>query len=339
MNKNVWIVCLVGAVLALSAVIVLQNRQIERINATSLAERATLEKQVRTLTKALQAEAKKPKALSGEPVGAASAPRPAAFRAEPGQPEPSAPATPAPQAAGMNTNFFGAIANMMKNPQMKEMMRAQQKLVVDQMYASLPRYLSLTAETKEKLQALLVERQQALAETGLAMMNGSEGERKKAAEESKAAKAEYDQAIKELLGEQDYEVFELYEESVPEQTHVTMFKNSLTGDESLSEEQENGLVAAMYQARKDLPNDSLLNQQNKSPDPERLSEEGVAEALKQMERLQQRYAEGAAGILSAAQLEKFRAWQEQMAAMQRAGLSMAAQMFGKGKSGAGGAPK
>jgi hypothetical protein len=54
---------------------------------------------------------------------------------------------------------------MMKNPQMKEMMKAQQKLAVDQMYASLPRYLGLPAETKEKLQALLLERHLAMAES------------------------------------------------------------------------------------------------------------------------------------------------------------------------------
>lgn len=333
MNKNVWIICLAGTVLMLGSAVVMQNRQIALLKKAHAGEMAVMSQKVDVLVKAARAEAKKPKALSEQPVEAASAPRPGDFRAETVQPEPAAPATPAPQAGGLNTNFFGAIANMMKNPQMKEMMKVQQKLAVNQMYASLPRYLSLPAETKEKLQELLLERQLALAETGLAMMNGSEEERKKAAEDSKTAKAEYDQAIKELLGDQDYEVFKLYEESVPEQTHVTMFKNSLTGDESLSEQQENDLVAAMYQARKELPKDSLLNQQNQSADPSQLTQEHVEESLKQMERLQQRYAEGAAEILSASQLEKFKQWQEQMAAMQRAGLSMAAQMFGQGKAG------
>jgi hypothetical protein len=34
-------------------------------------------------------------------------------------------------------------------------------------------------------------------------------------------------------------------------------------------------------------------------------------------------------------MERFKQWQQQMAAMQRAGLSMAAQMFGQGKAGGG----
>jgi len=226
---------------------------------------------------------------------------------------------------------MGAIADMMKNPQMKEMMRAQQKVMVNKMYAALPRYLNLSDETKARLDQLLLDRQLAMAEVGLAMMNGSAEDRKKAAEDSKAVKAESDQAIQELLGAQDYEVFKQYEASLSEQTNVSMFKDTLSGNDALDEQQEYDLVAAMYQAREALPQDSLFNQQNQSPDPTQLTEERIAETLKQMEALQQRYAEAAATVLSAGQLERFKQWQQQMANMQRAGLNMAAQMFNAGK--------
>ena len=326
MNKNVWIAVLIALVVFLGAVVAVQNGQLAALKSLIADESVLTKRKLAALNEELaRARQKQMKERAAARQVERAAPPAGLAKAAPSAP-------PSQQAGGLNTNFFGAIANMMKNPQMKEMMKVQQKLAVSQMYASLPRYLSLPAETKEKLQALLVERQLALAETGLAMMNGAEEERKKAAEDSKTAKAEYDPAIKELLGDQDYEVFKLYEESVPEQTHVTMFKNSLTGDESLSEQQENDLVAAMYQARKDLPKDSLLNGQNQSADPSQLTQEHVAESLKQLELLQQKYAEGAATILNDAQLERFKQWQEQMAAMQRAGLSMAAQMFGQGKA-------
>lgn len=328
MNKNAWIACLGGTVVALGAAVVMQSRQMEALKKAHACELAALSEKLEVTAKAVRAGKQRAKeAAAVQQVERAAPP------AQPAKAEPPAPS--AQQAAGMNTNFFGAIAGMMKNPQMKEMMKAQQKLAVDQMYASLPRYLGLPAETKEKLQALLLERHLAMAESGLAMMGGSQEARAKAMEDTQAAKAEYDQAIKELLGDADYEIFAQYEKSLPEQTHVTMFKNTLTGDESLSEQQENDLVAALYQARKELPSDSLLNQQGQSPDPAQFSEERVAETLKQMELLQERYAEGAAGILNSAQMERFKQWQQQMAAMQRAGLSMAAQMFGQGKAGGG----
>ncbi|MGA2138788.1 MAG: hypothetical protein ABSH14_08010 [Verrucomicrobiia bacterium] len=72
---------------------------------------------------------------------------------------------------------------------------------------------------------------------------------------------------------------------------------------------------------------------NQNPDPSQLTEERVAELEKQMEQLQQRYADRAAAILTPAQLEQFTTWQKQWSSMQAAGLKMAAQMFGnKGAS-------
>jgi hypothetical protein len=230
---------------------------------------------------------------------------------------------------------MGAVADMMKNPQMKEMIRAQQKVVVGQMYGGLARYLSLSPEMKERLDQLLLERQMALAEQGVAMMSGSAEERRQAAEAAKTLKEEYDQSIRDLLGTQDYEVLQQYEQSLAEQTSVSMFKGTLSGDDALSEQQEADLVAALYQARQELPKDSLFNRQpQEAQDPSQLTQERVAEALKQMEVLQQRYAEQASSVLTPAQLERFRQWQQQMAAMQRAGLNMAAQMFGQDKGGA-----
>lgn len=327
MNKNFWILFLAAATVTLGTTAVWQNIQMKRIKQAYAEERAAIKEQVELLVKSTQAKPKKKASVPARSV-----------EAEQGRPEHAVttsaePPQPVFAQAGMGSNLMGAVAEMMKNPQMKEMMRTQQKVMVDQMYASLPRYLNLSAETKERLSALLLERHLAMSEVGMTMMGGSEEERKIALEKSQTVKASCDQAIKELLGDPDYEVFSQYEQSIPEQTHVTMFKNSLSSDDNLSEQQEYDLVTAMYQARKDLPQDTLLNQQNQAPDPSQLTEERIAETLKQMDVLQQRYAEGAAAILNSEQLDRFKQWQQQMANMQRAGLNIAAQMFGQGKSG------
>ncbi len=82
----------------------------------------------------------------------------------------------------------------------------------------------------------------------------------------------------------------------------------------------------MGDERKALPPSSMLNSQ--TADPSKLTEEGMAETVKQMDTLQQRDAERAATILTPAQLDQFTKFQQQMNGMAVAGMKMAAQMFG-----------
>jgi hypothetical protein len=86
------------------------------------------------------------------------------------------------------------------------------------------------------------------------------------------------------------------------------------------------LILAMQEERKALPALAALSQQNS--DPSQLTEERIAEIVKQLDQLQQRYADRAAAILNPAQLEQFKKFQQQWSTMQLAGLKMAAQMFG-----------
>jgi hypothetical protein len=239
------------------------------------------------------------------------------------------PALGTPAAAEASTNSFAGLATMLKDPQMKEMIRAQQKMMVGQMYGSLYKELGLSPTDEEALKKLLEDRQMALMDAGLAAMGGSAADSKQAAEDAKALKTQYEKQIEDLLGPQAYSVFQQYDQTVAERTQVNLFKQSLSADNALTEQQENNLVAAMYQARKTLPENSLLNGQSR--DPSQLTEDGIAQALKLQEQLQKQYADSAASILTPAQLDQFTKFQQQMSAMQAAGMKMAAQMFGQNK--------
>jgi hypothetical protein len=105
-----------------------------------------------------------------------------------------------------------------------------------------------------------------------------------------------------------------------------MFKSSLSASETLSDQQEDNLIAMMYQERKDMP--ALANMNNQNADPSQFTEERVAQMEKQMEQLQQRYTDQAKTILTPTQLEQFTAWQKQFSTMQLASLKMASAMFG-----------
>jgi hypothetical protein len=313
MKKNIWIGVLLIAVVMLAALVGFQSQQI-----------AALKEQMRAMREVERAVAKSARAPAPAPVEEAPAPLPATKPVEPVAE--AAPVPPSAPAGGTTNNPLSGLAAMMKNPQMKEMIRGQQKFALEGMYGSLSKYLTLSTNDMNALKELLLDRQMALVDAGMSMMNGTGTDQKQAAEDAKTVKAEYDKKISDLLGTQDYTVFQDYEKSAADRMSVQMFKGSLPADATLTDQQEESLVAAMAEERKALPTTSMVN--NQSPDPSKFTEEGIAEALKQMEQLQQRDAERAATILTPAQLDQFTKFQQQMNSMAAAGMKMAQQMFG-----------
>jgi hypothetical protein len=314
MKKNIWIAVLLVTVAVMAAVVVRQNRQIAQVQeqlALAAAEKA------HPLAVAPPANGPSEPAAEAKPVEPVTVPAPA----------PASVTTDIPPAgAGAPTNFFAGVAAMFKDPQMKEMMRAQQKMMLDQMYGSLYKNLALSPADEETLKKLQLDRQMAMVDAGLAAMDRSGSDTNQAAADPKALKAQYDKQIQDFLGPQGYELFQQYDETVAERTELNLFKQSLSADTALTEQQENNLIGAMYENRKTLPASSLLSGQTR--DPSQLTEDKMTEALKAQEQLQQQNAESAKSILSPDQLAQFTKFQQQMTAMQAAGMKMAAQMFG-----------
>ena len=305
MKKDMWLAVLLVVLVGLAVVVVRQQTEIGELK--QRVERLS----VRPVVAAKPVIPKPPKR---EP-----APLPVATSVEPV-------AAPASPNSSTTNNPLAGLASMMKDPAMKEMIRAQQKLSLDMMYGSLAKNLNLSTDQSEAFNKLLLDRQMASVDAGFAVMNGSASERKQALDETKAIKAEYDQKIQDLLGPADYQTFKQYEQSLGERMQVQMFKAALPGELALTDQQESELIAVMTEERTALPATALLN--TKTPDPAQLTEQNIAEALKQLEQLQSRYADRAAGILTPAQLEQFTKWQQQWDAMQTMGLKMASQMFG-----------
>lgn len=225
--------------------------------------------------------------------------------------------------------FAKTLAEMMNDPQMKEVMRNQQKMVVRQMYGALGRYLVMDGESREQLDELLAERQAAFAELGMAMMGQSRESGQALAEQMGETKAAFDEKLKELLGDEGYAAFQHYEERMAEHTNINMFKGTLPEEEALTEQQETELVELMYAARKENPEYVPMNQA--VPDMSMFTPEKMEENLAQMEKVQQRYVAAAEEVLTPVQFKRFAEWQEQMAGMQRMGLKMMGNMRGTEK--------
>jgi len=311
MKRNVWIAVLVVAVAGLAMVVLKQHQQIAQLK-EQLASAAA--EKIKVAPVPAPEESVVEKKVETRAVETTPAP-----------PTPE-PLPTAQSNAGSTNNLFSGFAKMMKDPAMKDMVRAQQKLMLDRQYGSLAKYLNLPADRLDALKGILSDRQTALMDSGMAMMGGSEAERKQAVDDAKTIKSDYDKKIQELLGTQDYQVFQDYEKTMSERMSVEMFKSSLSASDVLSDQQEDNLIAMMYQGRKDMP--ALASMNNQNADPSQFTAESVAQMEKQMEQLQQRYADQAKTILTPAQLEQFTAWQKQFSTMQLAGLKMAAAMFG-----------
>jgi len=244
-------------------------------------------------------------------------------RKEPGREKPG---------KGREKGSLTGFAEMLDNPGMKDMIRAQQKAQMDITHASLFKYLGLSAENLATFKELLVEKQMALMDAGLDMMKGTtdpdavKDKQRHIAELSE----DYDRRIKELLGEEDYDVYKDFEKTQPERQQVDMFKRTLAANDQLTETQEHDLIVAMHEERTSFAFTTDFHKQEEF-DPLKLTDEAITRYMTELTDLQGKYFERAKDILSEAQLGQFKKNVEQQRAMQEMGMKMARQMFSGGK--------
>lgn len=240
---------------------------------------------------------------------------------------------PAPVATSPQkpSNMFSAMGSMMTNPAMREMLRTQSETQLAMQYSSLYAYLDLPPDNLQALRELLMNRQMALMDAGLALMGGDAPpeKRKQNAKELEDTKTAFDKEIEKLLGAQDYDVFKQYEDTQAERTQVETFKRSIADSaDALTDQQVSDLVFAMHSARTNLH--VSHSRTDDSPRPSELTEGRMTEALKHMDQLQSQYVETASKILTPAQFTQFQNFMAQQRALQEMGVKMAAKMFGQG---------
>jgi hypothetical protein len=226
---------------------------------------------------------------------------------------------------------MAGLAKMMKNPGMKDMIRAQQKGQQDMMYGSLFKCLQIPEAELESFKSLLLDRQMALVDSSMDMMSGeaTPEEKKAAAEKMKETTAAYDAKIKELLGDDNYAVYKSFEDTQAERMQVTLYKGSLSAGDQLTDEQEDSLIRAMHDERSNFKSTVPGFGDKQTADPSQFTPERIEQLLAENAKLQEQYVAKAAAILTPAQLEQFKANQKQQQAMQEMGMRMATKMFGK----------
>jgi hypothetical protein len=223
------------------------------------------------------------------------------------------------------------IAEMMKNPEMKEMIRQNQKTALDMLYGDIFDDLMLTDEEMEGFKDLLVEKQMAIMELGIPLMKGDmEEEEQKAIEEKlKEAQAKIDDEIKQLLGEARYEQFEDYNKNISDRMALGQYKSRLKtmGAEPLEKRQEEELLQVLKEEREKADYVADFADQS-NLDMSRFTDENVNKYLAEREAMVGRVLERSETILTHEQLGAYKASMESLLKMERMQMEMAAKLLG-----------
>jgi hypothetical protein len=332
--KNVLIVILLVAAVALGGYVIQNNRKA----AQAEAKRVAVEKELQA-AQAAKAEEERNAAALRERLEAAQAESAANAGA-------AAKLTVAltNQQAAVETDATNAkpanpFAEMFKNPEMREMIKNQQKTVmggmIDKNYADFFKSMNLTPEQQKAMKDLLLEKMLGNADLGMEMMSG-EMDAEKRAELTKKMKEAADainQQLKDMLGAENYAQYEAYEKTVPDRMALEQLKTQLGGDLALNANQESLLVSAMSEERQNFKfTTDFSNQQDFSEDMfSKFTEDRINLFLQEQELLSQKYLARAQTILSADQYNTYAKSLKNQQEMIKMGMKMAQQMFGTKK--------
>jgi hypothetical protein len=241
--------------------------------------------------------------------------------------------------AATNSKPANPLAEMFKNPEMRDLIKKQQKTMmggmVDKSYAEFFKSMNLTPEQKETMKDLILSKMLGNADAGMEMMSGNMDADKRAelTRQMKDQKESTDAQIKALLGDENYTAFESYEKTIPDRTAVDQFKNQLGDTMKLNADQEHLLTAAMTEERQGFKfTTDFSNQSDFSEDMmSRFTEERMDVFLQEREQLDARYLARAQSVLSAEQYTAYQKSLKTQQEMTKMGMKMAIQMFGPKK--------
>ena len=226
---------------------------------------------------------------------------------------------------------LSAMADMMNNPAMKEMVKQQNLAQMDMQYGKLFQRFQLSDEEKQNLKQIIADRMQLEVDLGLKMLGGevTPGQRKAMISELTSAKKVNDEKIKTFLNnDDDYKTFQQWEDSKPERMQLFLGQAAFSNaGEPLSSQQEDQLVASMLTARNSAKGIPDMNKPE-NVTPGNLTEAMGSKLLASFDQQAQQVLADAAKYLSPKQLEALKTMQTQQRAMQETGLKMSQMMFG-----------
>jgi hypothetical protein len=239
--------------------------------------------------------------------------------------------------------FGKMLAKMMQDPDTKKVIRDQQRMMLNQLYSPLVKQLGLTPEEADQFKNLLADNIVKSSEKAFSMFDGGLSTNK--AELIKAMTAEqksFDEQVKAFLGDDRFAQYKDYQETVGDRTQLNMFKQQTGGDNPLSDQQTEQLLAFMKEEKRTVAAATGQPLPGAGQDAAKLeamlSGEQTDKLMQFQETVNQRVFERAKGVLSPEQLDSFATFQTNQVQMLRMSFTMARKMFGADKPAAAAAP-
>jgi hypothetical protein len=199
-------------------------------------------------------------------------------------------------------------------------------------YAPVFEQISLSEDQRTQLRNLILKKNAVNMDKGLALMNAKVDAARRAAliGEMKNAREGCDAEIRELLGQEAYQVFEQFEKSLPDRLVLGIFKSKLarTGA-ALSAEQQAQLLQAVSDAREQYRWSTDLSRRIQNPVDVAVafSEENIATFAREEEEFDRQFLARAQMILTAKQLAEFEPFMAKQRAAKVASMKMTSKMF------------
>jgi hypothetical protein len=233
-------------------------------------------------------------------------------------------------------NPMHAMASMLKDPGMRDLVKNQQKMtlgpIIDQQYGALFKQLNLTPEQSATFKDLILKKTLAGTDVGLSMMDGSldASQRAELTKQVKAQTDEMDAEMKQFLGD-NYQAYQSYEKTVPDRMTMSQFSQQFAGTATaLTSAQENQMVQAMSDARNNFSWTSSLNKQDAAASADiagMLTDDNIARFSAEREQFDQQFLTKAQQILTAEQYASYQKFQQQQRDLQLMSFKMAKQLF------------
>ncbi len=222
------------------------------------------------------------------------------------------------------------MTEMMKNPAMREMAKQQQIAMIDLQYGGLFSKFQLDDTEKANFKQLLAERVGLEADMTMRLMDDklTPQQRQAMIKAMQVAKKQNDDKVRTFLNnEPDYQSFQNWEDTKNERMQLSMGQSAFSGTgEPLSTQQEQQLVDAMYQVRKEpssVPDMSKIE----NFDPRHLDAAGLDRLMAKLDADAQRVYQRASTFLTPNQMKALKTMQEQQRSMAEYGLKMSASMM------------
>lgn len=228
------------------------------------------------------------------------------------------------------------LSKMLQDPDTRRVVRATQRLMMDQLYTPLIGRMGLTPDEAARFKDLMADHMMGAAE--LASTNG--GDTSGAVMQS--ARDSFDEQVKAFLGDARYAQYKDYEETLAERMQLNAFQQQAGGDVKLNDQQTEALLSIMKEERKDVAAAVGLPAGDADKDPTKLqvllSEDKMDELLQVQQTIGQHVYERARTILSPDQLDAFGRFQTNQMQMMPAFMNMTRKMFAPSPSPADAAP-